>query len=319
MKRLTLSLALAACALLLTGCMTSAQNPLMKAEATDVPGLSMELHAAQASEANVSAVSATLYFRYLDEPLLAGEDRTLMVRRDESAELAIVRALLEGPSAGHSDLRRLFSENVEVMSVVTREDILYVTFNEALLTEDDVPQDWQTDPAWRQEAPLKRRLALQSVAASLSEHAPCAGVQFLVYRENEVQPSLRLENSYFLDGGTGLSEPVARDETLLLTPQHTAERILALWQARDYAALYLYAAAEGKPGYEQAAAQLDACPALTAYTASGGSVSGDGRRAVVSVALAMENGELPSWPLPLTRENGVWKITFAQLLRMMDR
>ena len=88
MKPKKLFLALLACCLpgLLWGC-TMAANPLERARATDVPGLSMELHAASASQDNVDTLRASLYYRFGEEPMLAAEPRVLQVRRDESLRL----------------------------------------------------------------------------------------------------------------------------------------------------------------------------------------------------------------------------------------
>jgi len=307
-------------ALLLGGCATETENPLAKNKATAVPGLSMELHAASASDANVDQVSAMLYFRYLDEPMLAAESRELNVRRDESVEFAIVEALVEGPSAGHIDLRRLIPADAKVESVVSRDKILYVTFNEGFLN-DDVPDDWATRDNWREEAPILRQLITQSLAASITETYPYSGIQILVHRQNEVQTSLRLDNAYFLNGTTGLSEPISRDETLLLTPQHTAEIILTSWQQNDFERLYRFIAETDKPSFAILSESLLTKPSLQEFNVSGGSIAGDGHNATLTVSLKTyrnnTSNEIHSYPMLLNRENGIWKISITRLTALM--
>ena len=122
-------------------------NPLAKNEATPAPGLTEELHAAAADESNTTELKATLYFRYLDEPMLAGESRTLTVRRDQRPEQAIIEALLEGPSAGNADLRGIIPAGTQVEGISSRDQVLFVTFSDAFL-RDDVPEDWASDDAW---------------------------------------------------------------------------------------------------------------------------------------------------------------------------
>lgn len=327
MKPKKLFLALLACCLpgLLWGC-TIAANPLERVRATDVPGLSMELHAASASQDNVDTLRASLYYRFGEEPMLAAEPRVLQVRRDESKELVLLRALLQGPSAGHGELKRLFPENVRVESVSAQGGILYITFNEALLQDDRIPSDWRTRPEWAREAPLLRALTIQSAVASITESFPYRGVQILVYNPRQVQSSLRLENAYFLSDLQGLSEPLARDETLLLTPQNTVARLMAAWQTRDYGSLYPYIAngetGEPKPSSQNVSLALDSAPSLGEFSVGGGTVSGDGARSVVSVRYSLlGEGGVPvslSYPLPLVRENNIWKITYAQLLALME-
>ncbi len=297
------------------GCATRAVHPLARAEATPVPGLSMELHAASASADNVDQIPVTLYFRYQDEPMLASERRVLTVRRDESTELAIVRALAEGPSAGHSELTRLLPEGAAAASALSRGELLYVTFS-GTLTEDEIPADWAEDPAWREEAPLRRRLALQSVVASLTESFAYTGVQVML-------GDARLDRSYFLEGRSGPSEPLTRDESLLLTPINVAGRVLEAWRQRDTQALWRYVADADRPAYEAAAARLDRCAALIQGAASGGSVAEDGQTAVVTLAISgLSQGRewaAAAYPLRLRREYGVWKIAYESLVTLMDR
>lgn len=305
--------------LLLTGCYEQL-NPLAKNEATEAPGLTEELHTATADDSNVTQVQATLYFRYLDEPMLAAESRVLTVRRDESPEKAILEALLQGPSAGNADLRRIIPAGTEVESVSSSDQVLFVTFNEAFL-EDDVPDDWATDENWQQEAPLLRKLITQSVAASITESYAYTGVQIMVNRQSDSLTSLRLSNEYFLDGSVGLSEPIVRDEALLLTPQTTVKTILEAWYEKDFECLYKYVALQNKPTYSAFVDALNAAPSPENYTVSGGSVYADGQTAVVTVYLRLLNQAaeeaLISYPLQLIREDDVWKIEYSRLSALM--
>ena len=317
-----LALCLLCAAMLVSGCVSQSLNPLLKNEATDVPGLAMNVHPASAGEQNVDQVAVTLYFRYQEEPMLAPESRILTVQRDQSVELAIVRALLDGPSAGHSDLKRLLPSAATVESVTSRDDILFVTFDEGLL-RDDIPENWAQDPQWKDEAPLQRRLAMQSVAASITEQLPYTGVQILLHRQDQLQTNLRLENSYFLTGDTSLSEPIQRDETLLLTPHATVATLLAAWQAHDFERLYRYVSSAERPPYATALEAFSTFGALAQYTATPGSVAADGQRAVVTVDLRILQGgaqaQTSGYPLQLVRESGIWKISYTQLLALMAR
>ena len=322
MKRRTRALFLALTLLLpllLSGCFEQL-NPLVKNEATTAPGLDGELHTAAADDGNVSQIKATLYFRYLDEPMLASESRVLSVRRDQRPEQAILEALIEGPSAGNADLRALVPTGTRVEGISSREQVLFITFSEDFL-EDDVPEDWAEDVDWTEEAPLLRELITQSIAASVTESYPYTGVQILVHRENEVQTSLRLSNEYFLDGSMGLSEPVARDEALLLTPLTTVQTILEAWSQKDFERMYKYLAQDEKPAYSAFVEVLNEAPSAEVLKVSGGSVYTDGQTAVVTVYLRLiyqdEDAQLISYPLQLIRENSVWKMEYTRLSALM--
>ena len=317
--RAVLLLLAAVVPLLLHGC-SEQFNPLVKNEATAAPGLDTRLPAAAADDGNITELRATLYFRYLDEPLLAAETRMLAVRRDQRPEQAILHALLEGPSAGNADLRRLIPADVTVEGISSRGQVLFITFNEAFL-QDGIPDTWANDDAWKVEAPLIRELITQSIAASITESYPYAGVQLLVHKQNEIQTSLRLNNEYFLDGSAGLSEPVLRDEALLLTPQTTVKVLLEAWYQKDYERMYKYVAQDEKPAYASFVDTLSTAPSPEVFTVGGGSVSADGQTAVVTVYLRLlyqaEDEEMLSYPLQLVRENDVWKITYAHLTALM--
>ena len=320
MKRVWVIVWMMAVLALLTSCVTRSVSPLARNEATAVPGLAMQLHAASASDNDQETVLVTLYYRYRDEPMLAAESRILTVQRDESVEFAIVQALLDGPSAGHSDLKALLPMGTTLESVTSRDDIIFVTFDAAFLA-DDVPADWMTNEAWREEAPIQRKLIAQSIVASLTEQYAYTGVQLLVHKTDEVQSNLRLDLSYFLTGANGPSDPLPREESLLLTPRNTAQILLTAWEQHDFAQLYAYVAEEDQPSFADFSQTLTTAPALQKYELSGGSITEDGKTSTFSVTLQTQvdgnSRYTQSYPLQLIRENSIWKIEYASLLALL--
>lgn len=319
MKKLCLLLL---CCLLLTGC-ASVGNPLEQAEATPVPCLPMTLHSAEAPLDNADKMEITLFYRYQESGMLGSETRSITVPKDESPEMVTVRQLLAGPQASHTDLTRLFPHNTSVVNVTAGEDTLYITLSEDLLS-DAVPQQWQDDPAWQQEAPLRRKLTMQSLAATMTENFSYPYIQVLISYNRSTSVSMRLENSYFLDGRTGLADRLTRDERLLLTMQNTALTILKAWQERDYELLYRFTVAEHDemPAYADFVEQLDSCAMLTDYSASAGHVAAGSRRATVTLDLTYrQDGQeqrCAAYPLWLDREDNIWKISYESLLRLMQ-
>lgn len=321
MKRRTTSLValLILCLMLLCGC-TSSSNPLVQAEATAVPGNPLELHTTSASTS--SEFVATLYYRFLDSDMLAAESRTLTVQRDMSSELAVLQALFEGPSADNPELRRLFEDNVTVEDTTSSGDTLFVTLNEKVL-DDGIPADWQRNEAWASEAPLRRMLSIKSIVNTITENFAYSHVQIMIARENT--SDTRLDRSYFLTGQTGPSDSFIRDESCLLTAYRTASVILQAWQERDYQTLYTFTASyadfEVKPIYESFLDALSDSPALSSFSLSPGNVSENGQQAVLSLSLVLNRAgsseNISSYPLRLVRENGVWKITWYYLRRLM--
>ncbi len=331
MKRCMLGFVLAAL-LLVSGCAALLPDPLKKAEATMVPGVTAALHSPLANENNRDAQTVTLYFRYGREPMLAGEARVLSISQNESAEKALVQALLDGPLAGTTELTRLFSGQVQVLNTVSQGNVLYVTLNEALLRPyADEPSDWETRDDWHREGVLRRRLAMAGLAASITENFPYHSVQVLVQQRSDVSTSLRLENAYFHDVSLpiGLASPFMREEALLLTQENTLRTVITAWQERDFSRLYLYVAANNpqsgqpRPSMETAFLRWDRAAAITSFDVTGGSVSHNGSRAVVCLDLQMVSGDgqeysISTYPVMLLRDRGIWKITYEQLLALMD-
>lgn len=307
---------------LLTACALAA-DPLIRAQSTPVPGLPMTPHAATPSDETAVQTEVTLFFRYHQSDKLASETRTLSVLRNESAELVTVRELLRGPDATHTDLTRLFPHTVSVVNVSPSGDTLFITLNDALL-EDGIPERWQNDPLWKLEAPLRRKLTMQSLAATITENFAYPYIQILISDDGYPDASTRLDASYFLDGRSGLMERLVRDESCLLTLQNTALTILDAWQRHDFDMLYQFTAAGAeydRPVYQVFVDTLKNCAALESYEASSGHNVGGSSKATVTLKFTcgIDGQSLYSeaYPLRLICEDGIWKISYAELKRLM--
>lgn len=310
---------------LLSSCAMAA-NPLIHAQSTPVPGLPAPDLAAEPAAETAEQMDIQLFFRYQQTGLLACETRTITVPKDESAELAVIRQLLAGPQAAHADLVRLFPHNTNVTSVTATEDTLMVTLSEGLLN-DGLPEGWAEDPAWQTEAPLRRQLTLQSLVATLTENFSYPYVQVFIAHEQASNVSTRLDASYFLDGRTGPTEKLNRDESVLMTMQNTALHLLDAWYRRDYEQLYQFTAiaqpTDERPFYQDFVLELDACAPLVSYTASAGHSPAGSDQATLTLDLTclVENREtlLSSIPLRLVREEGIWRVPYSELKRLMLR
>ena len=314
-RRLLLAVLLAALGGLLCSC-TRAANPLVQAEATPLPGVEQTLHAASAAEDNAVSWDVVLYFRYLDYPMLTGERRTLTVRKDESSEAALLRALLAGPSAGEMNLRRVLGEDVGLKDVTASGEMLFITLTNSLL-RDGIPDAWQTDEFWAEEAPARRKLAMVSIADTVMENLPYTRVQIMI--DGGESAAIRLDRSYYLTGEQGPADPLSRDETLLLSPYNTASLLMEAWRSRDFDAFYDFTLADELPVPEQFRTELDGAPGLADYTLTAGMVNG--RKASLNVdGTLLKDGvtsALEAWPLTLEKQDGVWKIPLETLRRLM--
>ncbi len=262
---------------------------------------------------------AVLYFRLTGTQYLATEVRQIAASETISFEHAAVQALLQGPGPALDGLSPLFPPDTQVLSVQPEGDLLFVTFNEALLGRyaDEgalaLPQDMA-------EAKLRRRLAMASLVNTLTERGEFRRVQVLVRAETTVRTSMRLAASYYLEEGDVLPDPLTRDEARILTPGVMAGLSLTALQQRDWPALYDLTR-DLRPSQAEMAAAFDESLKLVAYAITPGTVSPDGHHAVVAATLELqaESGTVftvPSFPLVLVRADGVWRPQYESLLKL---
>lgn len=327
MKKRLLLACLLLCAALLCACAPMqtpiVETPLVPRVDTAVPGVSDAEGLSQQS-------TVVLYYRYLDEPFLASETRSLTQLPGQSYDMALLTELLAGPGTRSPELTSPFPAGLRVLSTVRQGRTLFVTLSAEIMSGyADEPQDWQRIARWQTEVPLRRQLCLQAIVATVTENSDVDRVQFLT-QASGVTGSLRLTQAYFAadaqaDAVTG---PIARDPSLLLTSDAALDTILACWQAQDWARLYLYVTTrdpltgQERPDYRTFVARMEPLPRLAGYQRSSGTSPQDGASAtyVVSARLiaADMSEERSDCILHLCRENGLWKISLAQLTGWLE-
>lgn len=316
MKRL---LPLLLLCLMLTGC--TAHDPLapMVSTATDLTA-----PAPAAMQAIQRNESATLWFRFGAEALLAPEARTLSLSPSAPYELTLLQALLSGPSASSLELRGLYPPGTRVIATHRQGRTLFVTLSRQIMN------DWADEPQGtvpEEEIALRRQLGMQAIAATVTENCDVDEVVILVEQGTELSGSLRLRQGYYRTDGDAntLADPLKRNEQMLLTPQTTLRVILQCWSERDWLRLYPYiartdpATGAARPDYANFAAQMNGLPHLTESSFTGGSVTPDGLSAAFTFdASFLEDGhstEVSRGLIRLCRERGIWRIGLSQLTR----
>jgi len=282
------------------------------------------VYTVQAPIESAQQMELTLFFRYQQSGLLACETRSVSIPKDESAEMTAVRQLLSGPQASNTDLVRLFPHNTAVINVSAAQNTLMVTLSEDLLN-DGLPADWMDDPLWKNEAPLRRKLTIQSLVATLTENFSYSYVQVFIASGQAANVSTRLDHSYFLKGNSGPTERMYRNEELLLTMQNTMLSILDAWYRRDYEMLYQFTAIrqpnDARPSYQVFTSELDLCASLLSFEASAGHSPAGGNRATLTlnVSCLLKDQEIhhPSIPFHLVLEEGIWKAPYSELRQLM--
>ena len=151
-----------------------------------------EIPRADGDDAAATDTSALIWYRYGDEPMLAAERRTVSRLPNEPYETALLRLLLEGPSLNAPALRGLFPAGTRVISTSRQGEMLFVTLSYQLMNGySDEPSNWRSDTAWAQEVPLRRRLAMQAIAATVTENTTAQQVVILLEQRGETTDSIR--------------------------------------------------------------------------------------------------------------------------------
>lgn len=271
-----------------------------------------------------SAMQATLYYRYLDSEFLGQETRSLQVPLNQSQEMAIVEALLDGPGPASPMLRPLFPAGTKVLSLLGEGGLLYVTFNQHLM--DAYPgEDLQNQAYVSAEGRARRRLAMASLVNSLTESGQVRQVQVLVQGQEQITASLRLSSRYYLLDSDSLEDPLLRQEELIIKPGQAAHLFLKLWEQRAFPQLQrlLFIPAQD-PEILRRSAALSELPTLLVFSTSAGSQDATGSRAVclVKASILTPSGEevhLADQPLLMIRKDGVWKAEATSLFSLVDR
>lgn len=316
MMKKAMLLILAALCLLLTGC--TSRDPLAEMASAQPDAA---IPAPAADERLMGRDTATLWFRYGAEPLLAPEERIIATSPTRTFEQSLLTALIGGPAS--SELSGLFPQGTQVLGTWQQGRMLFVTLSKEILSDyADEPDLWTLDAFWQRESPLRRTLAMQSVAATVTQNCDVDTVVILVEGQEQFTDSLRLRRSYYrAGGGDALADPLTRDESLLLSPATAMDVILTCWQERDWARLYLYTARTDPdsgapiPAYDDFAGEMNRLPHLTDYRFSGGHVSG-GQATLTASLTCLHDGHLTppsSAVFRLTYENGVWRVGMSQL------
>lgn len=302
--------------LALSGCSTDPIQSMATQDTAQVP-------APVVADLPAAENEAVLWFRYGEEGMLASETRLLTVSRTENLAQPLLRALLEGPSAASIELRSLFPQGTKLMSLAQGNDVIFVTLSHHIMNAyPDEPAAWRSDPYWAVEVPLRRKLAMQAIAATLTENCGVDQVIVLVADEHAVSDSLRLKEGYYtLQQSNAIAAPLIREEQYLLTPTRTAEVILQCWQESDWGRLYRYiartdpATGDDRPMEIAFPMEVTSLPHLLRYDVRGSSIHGTRAIVTVSGAYMVDGNEVPfeGRVLRLTRENGLWRLGLSQL------
>ena len=293
----------------------------------DAPTFSQQL----GSSSRTDMLDVTLYFRFADTAMLGAQRDQIDIRREETVATSIVERLLKGPDIAHERLSGVFPQGTELISVSGEGATVFVTLSGGFLGRPDgAPADWEDLPDWQEEAALRRRLAVQSLALALTEDGRYQRVQLYIADSDDDIPQ-RIAMAWLDTSVTDAKLVLAacpRDEQAMLTPARALDMIMRAWQAQDWAAAYpLMADMPDEPlptlsVFEAEMAAKDV--SLLEYSLTPGTVSMDGQTATLvldAVIRSREGGDaqIVRESVLLTRVKDNWAMHTGTLESLMIR
>lgn len=270
--------------------------------------------------------TVTLYFRYLETDLLAREQREISYSRSQLPAMAIAAALIEGPGSLSPWLNPLFPPGTQVLSAMSEDDRLFLTFNEALMGRYSDEALVQNAEYRQGEGLLRRRLAMASLVNSLTESGLYSSVQVLVRGETYVASSMRLSQRYYLEDSNELPPPLHRQEGYVLSPRSATNLFMAAWLSDNWQPglklVRSHIPGEAIPAEHELLQLVARAPRLLSYDISPGIVAMDGQSAVVCLnySVLLPNGQerhKECLPLSLQLKDGLYTIPYDAMLRLL--
>ena len=274
----------------------------------------------KAESANKDTSKVTLYYSYKGQQLLAGETRSIDVPVSEKLEKAVIRALIDGPSADRSQLVGLFWDDVELVDVKDNEDILFVTLSEEFITtQPETPVLGEGTVADR------KKLAIYSIVNTITEMGTYSSVQFYVESSGGTM-GITKSDAGFGDSQDRL-DPQRWENEHILTPENTLKEALDSYNKKDWTELYDYTAYMNPDGTVKpdsdvfTAALAETGNVLDSYKPIGVNVASDGQSAVVILdyTIKTRNGDIDRTKIPvvLVREEEIWKLSYSSVVNVL--
>lgn len=273
--------------------------------------------------ANTVDKVVTLYFKYADENMLAGETRVIDVPVNERIEMAVLEEIFKGPSQENPELKSVIPDSAAIIDVTESGEYLFVTLSKEFITESALASVPAENAAAFEAARQDMNLAIYSIVDTLIELGGFSRIQILV-DTNDSGRGERISLSAIGDdtpeGGT--LEPLGWNGTLLMTPENTVELLLEAFAKRDYETLYAliaYTNMDGtsKPSREDFISNLSTqSSTMEEYSVLDAVVSSDATSVIAAVSFSLKNQDGDTTAkdniiLQLKRERDLWKVEYS--------
>lgn len=306
---------MAALMLIMAGCSKQYYGGITQREDGDLDGYIKDILPESEDNAYGGKIDATLYFRYLTEPMMTGVEQTFTVTAEKTLEEMVVQALIDGPQDNQYEYGSLINPDTKLVGVKDQSGYLSITLSSEFL--DSVDQDIESDAQ-------RRRMAVQSIVNSITAIGNYSRVLLLIDQNNTGNGErLTYAEAGWDEYGERTIEPLQRDTAVILTPESVLDIVMQTIIEKDHDRLEYYLAdrdydGTACPSRAEFAEILNAKASIVSFSRTGSAtISGDGEFAVVLVDITYVDSsgqptELKALPVRMIKGD-VWKASFQSL------
>jgi len=273
--------------------------------------------------ANKIGKEVTLYFRYADENMLAGETRSIDVPVNEQIEMTVLKEIFEGPSQDSQELNAIIPENARIISVTDSGDYLFVTLSSEFLSQSKLSSVKPDQEEEHAAAVDEMNLSIYSMVNTLIELGGFSRIQILVDKNDSGRGERIQLSEIGVESLEGASlEPLGWDGSLILNPENTVNLMLEIFGKKDFEKLYsLIAYNDSKniqvPSKDEFISNLSTIEtSIEEFKVLDSKVSADGSTVIVPISFTLKNKngdttEKENIILRLRRERDLWKVEYS--------
>jgi len=298
--------------------------PLQNELAENAREITEESPVLSPSGSQSGSLSCALYYQYNSENLLSSEMVSLDLRDTTHLEEELLRALIAGPTAGTTGLRRVINPNTRVVSVELIAGTYYVTLTEDFLEPiQNLPDGWRNSTTWPTLVRNAQQLSAYSVVQTLLCRGTATRVQFMIAPNADSQGLRPTKGEMGFGDGTDdevKMEPLAMDLSWVLRPETVVNSLLKAAKDRDWSRVEAFVSTGGSRPERVALMNYlgQETDTLESYALGRTEITPDGTMAVaiVQVNMVAQDGSLTgrdNIPLQLLREHDGWFVTWESL------
>ncbi len=317
-KLFAIFLIMAFTALYFSGCSPLINDPDEEDDAPIFPGDTSE----------VQAKEYMLYFQLEGENYITPEIRTLTIPESRSVEETLIKELIAGPKNNYSTITANINEDTRIISVTSKEDVLFVSLSDDFLTPPAGLGEGIEDETEYQALVLNtRKMALYSIANTVTETGNYSYVQIYIdtYNTGTGTRPTRKEMGFTGEDENQLMEPLYRNTDVIFSPTASVQTIMNSVIEKNWAKVLEFTSLSDNVDLtaDGVSRQFELSDlSLLEYSIENCTVSLNGKSAVIVITYSYASTGGASVTkenvsIKMQIENGIWKCSITSLNQIL--